>query len=110
MDDKLLGEIDRLLAQMQFVIQEIRSALPIVLSDADKHVKASGVLRQALRTQVSAASRFMSGRWVRRDGDVYGIVSNPMEGTRSARTRPSPTMETRDADSPPGDIRPPDQR
>ena len=50
-----------------------------------------------LRQQVAAATQqYMSGRWHRRSGDVYGIVSEPQSYI--------------DANCPPGHIRPPDQR
>jgi hypothetical protein len=45
------------------------------------------------------AGRYLSGRWHRRDGDVYGIVQ---------RQPPIPVPD--DADNPPGDLRPPHQR
>jgi hypothetical protein len=58
--------------------------------------------KEQLRRQVAAASvahrsspiaKFMSGRWIRRDGDVYGIVSQNDE-------------QIKNADRPPRNIRP----
>ena len=95
MEDKDLAKIDQLLAQMQASIAEIRSALPI-LTAIPPQVRSNGVLRAALRRQVSAAQQYMSGRWHKRDGNVYGTdVQAP---------------GVKDAYSPPGDLRPPDQR
>ena len=97
MDDKALAKIDQLLAQMAQSIQEIRAALPI-LTSIPPEARASGLLRQALQRQDRAASQsYMSMRWHRRDGDVYGIVTQSKEVADNA-------------DRPPGDLRSPDQR
>lgn len=56
-------------------------------------------LRLALRDArifVAAPQQYMSGRWHRRDGNVYGISINP--------------QEVADADSPPRNLRPTYQR
>jgi len=80
MDDKALAKIDQLLAQMQQSIYELRQALPILTAtQAPPPVpkRSVGLLPYALKRQVRAATdaMFMSGRWRRRDGDVYGIVT-----------------------------------
>jgi len=102
MDDKALARIDALLAQMQQSIVELRSALPILTATqapppAPK--RSVGLLPYALRRQVRAATEqmFMSGRWRRRDGDVYGIVSQN-------------DKQIDHADSSPRDIRSTDER
>ena len=96
-DDEVLARIDQLLSQMVATLQEIRAALPI-LTNIPPETRASGVLRQALWRQVRAAGQqYMSMRWHRRDGNVYGIVSQSKEVADNA-------------DSAPGDLRPPDQR
>ena len=97
MDDKDLAKIDQLLSQMVTTIQELRAALPI-LASIPPAPKASGLLRQALQRQVRSAQQlYMSGRWFRRDGNVYGSVARYKQ-------------RTSDADSTPGDLRTPDQR
>jgi len=81
MDDKALAKIDALLAQMQQSIYELRQALPILTATPPPQPRSGiaggvGLLPYALRRQVRAATdQFMSGRWRRRDGDVYGVVS-----------------------------------
>ena len=79
MDDKALAKIDQLLAQMVTSIQEIRAALPI-LTSIPPETRASGLLVQALKRQARAATQlYMSMRWHRRDGNVYGIVTQSKE-------------------------------
>jgi len=102
MDDKALAKIDQLLAQMQQSIAELRAALPILTSmpaPPPPNVRSTGMLVSALKRQVRSAQQmmYMSGRWHRRDGDVYGIV------TQNAK-------QVDNADRPPGDIRSTDER
>lgn len=54
------------------------------------------VISAAIAHRSSVLTQFMSGRWRRRDGDVYGIVTQ--------------SKEVADADRPPGDIRSPNER
>ena len=61
----------------------------------DKALEQVVVLRR--QTRSTADLTFMSGRWRRRDGNVYGNVAAYKRGTQ-------------DADRPAGDIRPPNQR
>jgi len=103
MDDKALARIDALLAQMQQSIVELRSALPILTATPPvtppTPPRSVGLLPYALRRQVRAATEqmFMSGRWRRRDGDVYGVVSQN-------------DKQIDHADSTPRDIRSTDER
>jgi len=98
MDDKALAKIDALLAQMQQSLYELRQALPI-LASAPPPKKSVGLLPYALKRQVRAAAdqMFMSGRWRRRDGDVFGIVAQNDE-------------QVKNADRPPRDLRSTDER
>jgi len=97
MDDKALAKIDALLAQMQQCLAELRAALPILNNLEPPPPRSVGLLPYALRRQVrSATEQFMSGRWRRRAGDVYGNVAQ--------------SKQVKDADRPTGDLRPPDQR
>lgn len=107
MDDKALAKIDALLGQMQQCLAELRQALPILTSlppPTPQPPRSVGMLPYALRRQVRAATdlMFMSGRWRRRDGNVYGSAEAYKRGT-------APEI-VRDADSPSGNIRTPDQR
>jgi hypothetical protein len=95
MDDKALEKIDQLLAQIQQSLQEIRKALPVI---AAVPPEARPALTMTLRRQARAtAEQFMSGRWRRRDGDVYGVVGQN-------------DKQIEHADSTPRDIRPTDER
>lgn len=101
MDDKALAKIDQLLAQMQQSIYELRQALPILTATPappPSSRRSVGLLPYALRRQVRAATQsYMSGRWFRRDGDVYGIVSQN-------------DKQVDNADRPPRDLRSTDER
>ena len=84
-------KIDKLLAQMQADITELRQAMMIV-AEIPPNTMAEHT-RKAKRSElvVKVVQGLMSGRWHRRDGDAYGIVRQP--------------GVPRDADNPPGDLR-----
>ena len=92
MDDKILVTVDTMLAQAIEALLECRRALVVSGSISPE---------QAVRSLRAATDQgYMSGRWRRRDGDIFGIASQAVKAPG----------EKPDADSPPGNIRPPDER
>lgn len=87
MDSKRLAKIDSLLDKADHLLARLAGAM------AYASTRGPPQLREQVR---SATVQYMSGRWHRRSGDVYGIdVQAP---------------GVKDAYGPPGDLRPPDQR
>ena len=94
--DPVFVKMDQLLAQMQSSIEEIRHALMIIAQIPPETMKANEKRTKRAELVQRVITGLMSGRWHRRDGDVYGIVRQP--------------GEPRDADNPPGDLRSTHQR
>lgn len=101
MEDKALQKLDELLAHMTACLNEIRQVLPIIVATTpEERARFQAQLRQQVQDATRAhgggvIQQFMSGRWHRRSGDVYGILTQP---------------EPADADRPPGNLRPTDER
>lgn len=97
MDDKILAHMDLMLAQAIAALAECRRALVV-----------SGAVtpEQSVRNQsqldagATASQTYMSGRWHRRDGNIFGIQSQRLKAPG----------DLKDADSSPGNIRPTDER
>jgi hypothetical protein len=83
MDDKIIASIDASLAQMLTTIEEIRRALVVCGAVAPETSVQNLQKSYANRELREAASKeYMSGRWVRRDGDAYGkpVAVTPLIG------------------------------
>jgi hypothetical protein len=73
LDDKIITAIDASLAQMVTSLEEIRRALVVaggVTPEASVQNLQKSYANRELRE--AASKDYMSGRWVRRDGDIYG--------------------------------------
>jgi hypothetical protein len=92
----MLAKFDEVIAQMQLTLGYLRNVLPLV---AGRPLSEYIAEEEASRRR--PPPQFMSGRWRKRDGDVYGVIRQP--GVRL-------TGEAVDADNPTGGVRPPDQR
>lgn len=99
-----------LVGDLATILDEVLTALPPEfheLPNVRKSMDLTGKINAMLRAMpaptggvdVATPTDYMSGRWKRRDGDIYGIVRQP--GVRL-------TPEGADADNPPGDLRPTD--
>jgi hypothetical protein len=100
MNDKaVFDRIDVLLNNVASSIEQIGFALLTLRGDPQLLKDLQNPEHPINRIQMTTQSirAYMSGRWRRRDGDNFGIV-------------PAATSEPHDADHPPGDLRPPDQR
>jgi hypothetical protein len=86
MDDKMIAAIDASLAQMLTTLEEIRRALVVaggVTPEASVQNLQKSYANRELRE--AASKDYMSGRWVRRDGDIFGVHPAP---TKSATLTP----------------------
>lgn len=94
-------KIDKLLAQMQVDLAELRQAMMVVSAIPPEMMVENS--RRARRSELvtKVVQGLMSGRWHRRDGDSYGIVRQP--GVNRDTDLPN-------ADNPPGDLRPSSER
>jgi len=100
-DDKILVQIDAMLAQMIESLGECRQAL-IVMGAVSPEASGrnTSVTTNSRSLREAAGQQYMSGRWHRRDGDIYGIQTQRLKAP----------ADVKDADSTPGNIRPPDER
>ena len=114
MNEAQLREQNRILTtlvhEMAVVLDNVLGTLPLEYRTVEEVKRAMDMTTKIITVldamprggvDVSAPPDYMSGRWKRRDGDIYGIVRQP--GVRL-------TPEADNADHPPGDLRPSDQR
>lgn len=103
--DPIFIKMDQLLAQIEQSAHELRTALFIVaqippeqMASNEQRARKSNLI-SSLMTRVMSGNigGLMSGRWHRRDGDVYGMLRQP-------------GVPRSDADDQTRDIRPPNQR
>ena len=98
-----------LVRDLAAILNEVLQALPDEVRELP-NARRAVELTANINTMLAALPRggvdvtpppvdYMSGRWKKRDGDIYGIVRQP--GVRL-------TPEGDDADNPPGNLRPPD--
>ena len=97
MDDKMVTIFDAALAQMAMTIEEMRRAM-VVTGQIPPEISTQNTQKTVVSTQLRemAARDYMSGRWVRRDGDIYGLHPGP----RAITSEPSGDGKT-------GNLRPP---
>ena len=76
MDDKMVTIVDAALAQMAVNIEEIRRAL-VVTGQITPEIATQNSQKTVVNTQLRevASQGYMSGRWLRRDGDGYGTLT-----------------------------------
>jgi hypothetical protein len=90
MDDKIIASIDASLAQMLVTIEEIRRAL-IVTGNITAETSVQNLQKTYANRELreAASKEYMSGRWVRRDGDAYGkpAAVTPLIGDASANRK-----------------------
>jgi hypothetical protein len=78
MDDKILAQIYATLAQVGLAIEDVLRTLELAGVTATEDSTSMLHKIQANRELREAASKeYMSGRWVRRDGDSYGPAPKP---------------------------------
>lgn len=66
-----------LMAQLQQALHQIRTTLNLSPELQAIVARAEAEARRTLSQRVARSGGLMSGRWHRRDGDVYGIVRQP---------------------------------
>lgn len=73
MDDKIIAAIDASLAQVVTAIEEIRRSL-VVCGAVPAETSVQNLQKTYANRELRevASKEYMSGRWVRRDGDGYG--------------------------------------
>lgn len=78
MDDKIIAAIDASLAQVVTAIEEIRRSL-VVCGAVPAETSVQNLQKTYANRELRevASKEYMSGRWVRRDGDGYGAVAAP---------------------------------
>lgn len=91
MDDKMTVQIDLMLAQISESISEIRRALVVSGSVTAQTSTENQQKSYPSRELREVASReYTSGRWVKRDGDIYGVAVTP----QPARPAVVPSLTT----------------
>ena len=137
MTEEQLREQNRMLValvgDLATILDEVLTALPPEfheLPNVRKSMSLTRNINSMLRmmpspapaggVDVEAPVEYMSGRWKKRNGDIYGIVRQPgvrltgvphAEGCKSLFTKDESDCDCRkplDADNPPGDLRPAD--
>jgi hypothetical protein len=92
MDDKIIAAIDASLAQVVTAIEEIRRSL-VVCGAVPAETSVQNLQKTYANRELRevASKEYMSGRWVRRDGD--GLYNAPIAARPVAI---APTMVTGD--------------
>ena len=75
MDDKIIAAIDASLAQVITAVEEVRRSLVVCGAISAENSVQNLQKTYANRELREAASKeYMSGRWNRRDGDIFGVA------------------------------------
>jgi hypothetical protein len=95
MDDKIIAAIDASLAQVVTAIEEIRRSL-VVCGAVPAETSVQNLQKTYANRELRevASKEYMSGRWVRRDGDIFGahpapkaVTLTPLVGDTSANRK-----------------------
>lgn len=94
MDDKVLAALYATLAQVNLAVEEMLRALEVTGAVTPEGSSPLQKIQTNRELREAASKEYMSGRWVRRDGDAYAATPG---------TLPKPTMVV-NADRKAGDL------
>lgn len=93
MDDKVLAALYATLAQVNLAVEEMLRALEVTGAVTPEGSSPLQKIQTNRELREAASKEYMSGRWVRRDGDAYAVPG----------ALPKPTMVV-NADRKAGDL------